>query len=83
MLEILGLIATLLTSTAFIPQVIKVYRTKRVEDLSIFGLIQLILGISLWLIYSFNLKSIPLILNNSVSFICITLLIIGYFKFKI
>jgi MtN3 and saliva related transmembrane protein len=63
----IGLIAGLLTTAAFIPQVWKIYRTKSGKDISgrMFSLFSA--GIVLWLIYGVLLESMPLILSNAVT----------------
>jgi MtN3 and saliva related transmembrane protein len=63
----IGLIAGLLTTSAFIPQVWKIYRTKSGKDISgrMFSLFSA--GIVLWLIYGVLLESMPLILSNAVT----------------
>ena len=65
----IGLVAGLLTTTAFIPQVWKIYRTKSGKDISgrMFSLFSF--GIVLWLVYGILLKSVPLILSNAVTLI--------------
>lgn len=64
MIEVIGLMAGVLTTTAFIPQVLKIYRTKSSKDISgrMFSLFTA--GIVLWLIYGILLRSLPLILSN-------------------
>jgi MtN3 and saliva related transmembrane protein len=65
----IGLVAGLLTTTAFIPQVWKIYRTKSGKDISgkMFSLFSS--GIVLWLVYGILLQSVPLILSNVVTLI--------------
>ena len=67
--ESVGLVAGLLTTTAFIPQVWKIYQTKSGKDISarMFSLFSL--GIVLWLLYGILLGSVPLILSNVVTLI--------------
>ena len=69
MIEAIGLAAGLLTTTAFIPQVWKIYRTKSGKDISarMFSLFSA--GIVLWLIYGILLQSLPLILSNAVTLV--------------
>jgi MtN3 and saliva related transmembrane protein len=75
-IDIIGLVAGLLTTTAFIPQVLKIYRTKSGKDISarMFSLFSV--GIVLWLIYGILLRSLPLILSNVVTLV-LSLTIIG------
>jgi MtN3 and saliva related transmembrane protein len=68
-IDIIGLVAGLLTTTAFIPQVVKIYRTKSGNDISarMFSLFSA--GIVLWLIYGILLRSLPIILSNAVTLV--------------
>lgn len=65
----IGLIAGLLTTTAFIPQVLKIYRTKSGKDISARMISLFTTGLVLWLIYGILLRSMPLILSNSVTLV--------------
>lgn len=65
----IGLVAGTLTTIAFLPQVMKVRRSKQTRDLSLPMYIVLSLGISLWVIYGVLLKSLPVISANSVTVI--------------
>jgi MtN3 and saliva related transmembrane protein len=66
----IGLLAGLLTSGAAIPQVVKTYRTKHARDISMWQLILLNLGMTLWLLYGISLHDLPLILANIFSIVC-------------
>ena len=76
LIDSIGLAAGLLTTTAFIPQVWKIYRTKSGKDISarMFSLFSA--GIVLWLVYGILLQSVPLILSNAVTLV-LSLTIIG------
>ena len=65
----IGLVAGLLTTTAFIPQVLKIYRTKSGKDISARMISLFTAGLVLWLIYGILLRSLPLILSNVVTLI--------------
>lgn len=56
----LGLIAATLTTSAFVPQVYKAWRTKRTKDISAQTFVVLLIGISLWTVYGV-LKADPVI----------------------
>ncbi|MBF2052614.1 MAG: SemiSWEET transporter [Candidatus Sericytochromatia bacterium] len=63
----LGLLAGTLTTIAFVPQVLKTWRSRSAEDLSL-GMFSLFtVGIALWLIYGFWIKALPLILTNTIT----------------
>jgi MtN3 and saliva related transmembrane protein len=63
----IGLVAGLLTTAAFIPQVSKIYRTKSGRDISARMFFIFSAGIVLWLIYGVLLQSVPLIVSNAVT----------------
>ena len=64
----LGILAGLLTTTGFIPQIIKGYRTKRMEDVSLLMPLVLGAGMLLWLFYGISLENLPIILWNAIAF---------------
>lgn len=49
---IIGIIAALLTTFGFVPQIIKIYTTKSAKDVSIITLFQFGTGTFLWTLYS-------------------------------
>jgi len=66
-ITVIGLIAAALTTTAYLPQVIKSWRTKSAKDLSLGMLAILCTGIFLWLIYGILNQDLPIILSNAVT----------------
>ena len=80
--EILGLIAGGLTSIASMPQLIKVIKTKNVEDLSWLMLMILVSGLSLWVWYGIEQQELPIILSNSFAVVVNLALLICYFVFR-
>lgn len=65
--EILGLVAAVLTTASFLPQAIKVIKTKNTEGLSLSMYSMFVGGVLLWLIYGFIIESLPIILANGVT----------------
>jgi MtN3 and saliva related transmembrane protein len=76
----IGYVAGLLTTTAFLPQVLKTWQTKSAKDLSLGMFSIFCCGVTLWLIYGIILKDIPIILANAATLLLSTTLL--YFKFK-
>ncbi|MCK5161915.1 MAG: SemiSWEET transporter, partial [Candidatus Aureabacteria bacterium] len=62
---IIGLCAGSLCVISFLPQVIKIFRTKNTRDLSLITFSLFSLGVFLWLIYGILIKSLPVILTNA------------------
>ena len=65
--EIIGLIAAVCSTFAFIPQVMKVWKTKQTKDLSLRMYSIMFLGILLWLVYGILIDSLSIILANVVT----------------
>jgi MtN3 and saliva related transmembrane protein len=80
--EIVGLSAAFLTMFGFLPQVIKIYRTKSVNDLSIWAILQFMLGVFLWLVYGIHLKNFVIILANGVTFLILGVALILFLKYS-
>jgi MtN3 and saliva related transmembrane protein len=69
---IIGLTAAFLSSISMIPQVIKVYRTKKTENLSLGAFSVLAVGLFLWFVYGIMIKAMPVIIGNAIglSLVC-------------
>lgn len=74
--DLLGLTAGFLTSVAVLPQVVRTWRRKHAQDISIWQPIILITGMALWLAYGLLIKDTPLIAANTFSIACYLLLLI-------
>ena len=67
--DLIGGVAAVLTTIAFLPQVIKSWRSRSTRDVSLGMFLILNTGIVLWLIYGLILESRPLIYANTVTLI--------------
>lgn len=66
---IIGTIAGTLTTTAYLPQVVKVWRSHSAGDISLQMYILTVTGASLWVVYGLVLMQWPVIITNGVSLI--------------
>jgi MtN3 and saliva related transmembrane protein len=64
MLQYLGYIGGVLTVSAFLPQVIRTWRTRQTRDLSLGMFALLITASSLWIVYGIVIEDWPVILTN-------------------
>ena len=64
---VIGLSAAVCTTTSFLPQALKVIKTRHTKDLSIWMLGILTSGIFLWTIYGVLMRDNILIIANSIS----------------
>ncbi len=72
----LGLLAGALTTLAYVPQVMRTWRTRSTADISLGMFLIMTAGIAAWLIYGALIGDVPLITANSV-----TLLLTGAILF--
>lgn len=75
-IEIIGLIAAVLTTFGFVPQVFKSLKTKNVEGISLTMYLAMFVGLIFWLIYGFLIDSFAIKLANMVSGILVFTLIV-------
>jgi len=76
-INILGFIAAILSTFGFLPQLIKIIKTKSVKDIS-FGMFAMFFaGGSCWFIYGIFINSTPVIIANFASML-MNGTIIGY-----
>ena len=67
--EIIGGIAAILTTAAYIPQSIKIFREKDTKSISLGMYIMITGGIAMWLIYGIMIESISVIIANGVTLV--------------
>jgi len=73
---VLGLIAGAVTSLGFIPQLIRGYKTKELDDVSYFMPGILSVGMFLWFLYGFFSQSFPIIIANAFGICCSVILLV-------
>jgi MtN3 and saliva related transmembrane protein len=77
-----GIIAGFLTATSMLPQVIKVFKEKKAEDISLLMLIVLLSGIALWIVYGVMRNDLPIIATNAFSLLVNLVLMVLRIKYK-
>ncbi len=78
----LGLVAGVLTTIAYLPQLIKTWQSKSADDLSWSMLIILCAGIILWLVYGFSVHDIPIVAANIVTFVLASIILVLKIRYK-
>jgi MtN3 and saliva related transmembrane protein len=64
-----GIAAGVLTSISMLPQLTKIIRKKKAEEVSIIMLLVLLSGLALWAVYGFMREDWPIIITNLFSFL--------------
>jgi MtN3 and saliva related transmembrane protein len=65
--EIIGTLAAILTTLAFIPQAVHVIKTQDTKSLSLSMYVMFFTGVLLWLVYGIMNSDYPLIVANSIT----------------
>ena len=68
-IDFFGYFAAILTTAAFLPQLIKTLNTKKADDVSLITLIMFISGVGCWIIYGYKISSTPILIANIITFI--------------
>jgi MtN3 and saliva related transmembrane protein len=79
---ILGYLAGAMTTLAFLPQLIKVIRSRSTRDISLAMFIVICTGIFFWLVYGILINSLPIILANAVTLVIAGTILILKFRYK-
>jgi MtN3 and saliva related transmembrane protein len=80
LISLVGIIAGALTTFSFIPQIMRVFKSKSAQDISLVFNTMFLAGILLWLTYGILKKDVPIIAwNATASVLSCTLL---YAKLK-
>lgn len=80
-IEIIGLMAAILTTSAFIPQVYKTWKTKDVKAISLTMYLVMFTGVILWLIYGIYINSFSMLIANSITSMLILFIVILKIKY--
>ena len=67
--DLFGFSAASLTTIAFLPQLLKTWKTKSAEDISLIMLILFLTGLLCWIIYGLKINSNPILFANIITFI--------------
>ncbi len=75
---LVGIGGALLTTFGFVPQIIKMHRTKSARDVSAVTLLQFSAGTILWALYGYHIGDVIVVSANVISFIIMVVAIIQY-----
>ncbi len=80
--NLIGFTAAALTTFSFVPQFLKLLKTKKTEGLSLLMMLQIFTGLFLWIVYGILRHDIVLISANTVGFIIVFATILLYLRLK-
>lgn len=71
----IGLLAGFCTTISFLPQVMKTWRTRSTEDISLGMFLVFTVGCTLWLLYGILTRNIAIILPNAITIVLSTFIL--------
>ena len=79
---IIGIMATVFAVSSSIPQIIKGLKTRKTDDVSIWLVVVLIIGLGLWVIYGIGINDLLISIANSIAVAINTFLLILKIKYS-
>lgn len=67
-MDTLGLVAAILTTLSFLPQVLQVIKTKDTKSISLGMYLMFVFGVMLWTVYGFLRNDKPVFIANLITF---------------
>ena len=80
--DLFGYFAAILTTAAFLPQLIKTLKTKKADDVSLTTLVMFIIGVLSWIIYGYKISSTPILIANFITLILNLFILISKIYFS-
>jgi MtN3 and saliva related transmembrane protein len=81
-LTVIGFVAAICTTISFLPQAVKVIKTKQTKDLSLEMYLTFTVGVFLWLVYGIIGKDLPIIIANAITLVFAITILIMKIKYK-
>ncbi len=78
---LIGIVAALLTTFGFVPQIIKMHKTRSSKDISLVTLCQFSAGVFLWTLYGIHIGDAIIIMANVTSFLILMVAICAYYYY--
>ncbi len=64
-----GLVAAFCTTVAYVPQVLRIWRTRSTQDISLGMFAVMTIGVALWIVYGVAIGSMPVIVANGATLV--------------
>jgi MtN3 and saliva related transmembrane protein len=81
-LDLLGLVAATLSTGSFVPQVVRLWRTRNAEGISLLTFAALAAGVALWLVYGIMLHALPIIIANAITLALVLAVVVLTVRFR-
>ena len=78
---LIGTLAGICTTLAFVPQVWQVYKSRSAKDISLGMYAIFISGVLMWLVYGVMIQAMPIIIANSVTLLLAGAVLLAKIRF--
>ncbi len=82
LITLIGLTAAFCTTISFLPQAVRVIKSRQTRDISLGMYILFSSGVFLWLVYGIVIRDLPIIIANAVTFAFSFTILIFKLKYK-
>ncbi len=82
LVQIVGIVAGICTGISMLPQLIKIIKQKKADDISWFMLVILMTGLAGWVWYGILKEDYPIIVTNAFSFLVNSAILFCRIRFK-
>ncbi|MGP3703746.1 MAG: SemiSWEET family sugar transporter [Candidatus Bathyarchaeota archaeon] len=79
---VIGFAGACLTMFGFVPQVVRMFKTKSVNDVSFLTLLQISVGALLWILYGLHIRDVVVVTANIVTLTTLIMTITLYLRYR-
>ena len=76
LIQFFGFAAAFCTTAAYVPQVVRVWRTRRTTDVSLAMFLVMTVGLVCWLIYGVAIRDLPIIVCNGSALVMTSIILV-------
>lgn len=80
--DLIGSVAGVLTTVAFVPQLLKIHASKSGRDVSARTFLIFSIGVVLWLVYGVRIRSAPVVFANLVTLVLSVVILALKFRYS-
>ncbi len=78
---LVGFTAAVFTTSAFLPQAVKAWKTRETGDISLLMYLVFVLGVTLWMIYGILISAPPVTIANAVTLLLALVILAAKLKY--
>lgn len=79
--DTIGALAGTLTTISFVPQVVRVFKTRQTRDISMAMMLLFSLGVALWCVFGWLVESLPVVWTNALTLVLALTIVVCKLRF--